>query len=108
MHAVTQNAALFNYFRRSLKILDPLEKTKMWAKETQAMLSRKNPLQESMHAESTVTTRMSSGYVSEEVNPSACANRNKGVTSGKFMQNNNINLYQKYSKLRTGVIWFLK
>ncbi|VDL19044.1 unnamed protein product [Hymenolepis diminuta] len=67
--------------RRSLKILDPLEKTKMWAKETQAMFSRKSPLRESMHAESTVTTRMSSGYVSEEVNPSACANRNKEVTS---------------------------
>ncbi|VDO04193.1 unnamed protein product [Rodentolepis nana] len=66
---------------RSLKILGTLEKTRTWSKENQAIFPRKNPLRLSMNVESTVTTRMSSGYASEEVNPISSANYDTEITS---------------------------
>nr|CDS32268.1 Armadillo type fold [Hymenolepis microstoma] len=66
---------------RSFKILDSFEKTRAWSKETQAIFPRKSPLRSSMNVESTITTRMSSGYASEEVNPISSANCDKEITS---------------------------
>ncbi|KAM7540518.1 hypothetical protein Aperf_G00000034741 [Anoplocephala perfoliata] len=73
---------------RALKIMDPMEKTRVWAQETQAILSQKN-LRSPINADSTVAskesrdilTRMSSGYASEEVNQVASAKQGEEVAS---------------------------
>lgn len=72
--------------------MDPMEKTRVWAQETQAIYSEKSPLRPPTNDEPTVAskesrdvlTRMSSGYASEEVNQVAGAKPGKKVASGRI------------------------